>query len=397
MERQPLFDNAKFAAVALVACAHTWMPLLEKDRTVGAVVLTIAAFSMPVFIVLCGYFAHPSPTTTLAGEASRQPSGRPGRPQVDGGRLLAQVAVPYLVFQLLYNLVGMALEQRLQPIRLLEPRWLTWFLLSLLIWRLSVPLWTALRHPLPVAVLVAAGSGALHAYPAELAFGRTIGFLPWFVLGLVLRPHHFELLHRRTVRALAPLGLLSAFAAVWLAYPKLLNPAWVEYTETAAQLGVGYPVWLAVKAALGLLSLVATASFLALLPARRLRWTSLGAASLYVYLLHGLPLKVLQASGVYHARSLQHAWTALPVYGGFALTLAVLLALPVSVRLFGPLVQPPIGWLLRRPAPPVPTSPDPAEAPASAPTPTRAERPAPRAGTAGPPPPGTPRPAPARH
>ncbi|WP_405018982.1 hypothetical protein OHV05_20535 [Kitasatospora sp. NBC_00070] len=366
MERQPLFDNAKFAAVALVVCAHTWMPLLEKNRTVGAVVLTIAAFSMPVFIVLCGYFSRP----------------RTGRPQVDGGRLISQLVVPYLVFQLLYNLVGMALEQDLQPIRLLEPRWLTWFLLSLLIWRLSVPLWTALRHPLPIAVLVAAGSGAVHAYPAELALGRTLGFLPWFVLGLVLRPRHFELLRHRTVRALAPFGLLSAFAAIWLAYPKLLNTAWVEYTETAAQLGVGYPVWLAVKAALGLLSLVAAASFLALLPAGRQRWTSLGAASLYVYLLHGLPLKLLQASGVYHARSLQHSWTALPVYGGFALGLAVLLSLPVSVRLFGPLVQPPVGRLLLR---------------APAPDATPADRPAPRAGTAVPPPPGTPRPAPVRH
>ncbi|MER5863825.1 hypothetical protein [Kitasatospora sp. NPDC002040] len=363
-ERQPLFDNAKFAAVALVVCAHTWMPLLEQNRTVGAVVLTIAAFSMPVFIVLCGYFARP----------------RPGRPQVDGGRLITQIAVPYLVFQLLYNLVGMLLEQELQPIRLLEPRWLTWFLLSLLIWRLSVPLWTALRHPLPVAVLVAAGSGAMHAYPAELALGRTLGFLPWFVLGLVLRPRHFELLHHRTVRALAPFGLFSAFAAVWLAYPKLLNSAWVEYTETAAQLGVAYPVWLTVKAALGLLSLVAAASFLALLPARRLPWTRLGAASLYVYLLHGFPLKVLQASGVYHARSLHHAWTALPVYGAFALGLAVLLSLPLSVRLFGPLVQPPVARLLLR-RPPGTTS----AAPAGPPV-----------GTAVPPPPGSPRPAPAR-
>lgn len=362
MERQPLFDNAKFAAVALVVCAHTWMPLVSKDRTVGAVVLTIAAFSMPVFIVLCGYFAKP----------------RPGRPQVDGGRLIGQLAVPYLIFQLLYNLVGMALEQRLQPIRLLEPRWLTWFLLSLLIWRLSVPLWTALRHPLAVAVLIAAGSGAVHAYPAELALGRTLSFLPWFVLGLVLRPQHFALLHHRAVRALAPLGLTAAFAAIWLAHPKLLNPGWVEYTQTAGQLGVDYPVWLAVRTALGLLSLVAAVSFLALVPARRLRWTVYGAASLYVYLLHGFPLKLLQASGIYHARSLQHAWTALPVYGSLALGLAVLLGLPASVRLFGPLVQPPVGRLLHRSV--VRSADDPAS----------------RAVTAVPPPPGSPRPAPAR-
>ncbi|MEU9133430.1 hypothetical protein AB0D08_35980 [Kitasatospora sp. NPDC048540] len=344
-ERQPLFDNAKFAAVALVVCAHTWMPLLAADRTVAAAVLTIAAFSMPVFITLCGYFARP----------------RPGRPPVDGGRLISQLAVPYLVFQVLYNLVGMALERRLAPIALLEPRWLTWFLLSLLLWRLSVPLWTALRHPLPVAVLVAAGSGAMAAFPEELALGRTLGFLPWFVLGLVLRPGHLAVLRRRPVRRAAPYALAAVFATVWLAAPKLLNPGWVEYTGSAAELHVGYPLWVAVRCALGGLSLVAGAAFLALLPERRTRWTALGGASLYVYLLHGLPLKLVQASGIYHARALHHWYTALPLLGACALTLAVLLATGASVRFFGPLVQPRLGWLLRPtgtvPGGPVPAGP----------------------------------------
>lgn len=329
-ERQPLFDNAKFAAVALVVCAHTWMPLLAYDRTVAAAVLTVAAFSMPLFITLCGYFARP----------------RPGRPQVDGPRLIGQLAVPYVVFQLLYNLVGMALERRLAPIHLLEPRWLTWFLLSLLIWRLTVPLWTALRHPLPVAVLVAAATGVVDAFPAELAFGRTLGFLPFFVLGLVLRPEHFALLHRRAVRRCAPAVLAGVAATLWVVGPKLLNPGWLEYTDSAAQLRVGYPVWLAVRVALGALALGAGAAFLAVLPARRTRCTALGAASLYVYLLHGLPLKLVQASGIYHARLLHHWWTALPLLGACALALAVVLALPRTVRLFTPLVQPPLGRLL---------------------------------------------------
>jgi len=328
-ERQPLFDNAKFAAVALVVCAHTWMPLVAYDRTVAAAVLTVAAFSMPVFTTLCGYFSRP----------------RPGRPQVDGARLIGGLAVPYVLFQLLYNLAGMALERRLAPIHLLEPRWLTWFLLSLFIWRLTVPLWTALRHPLPVAVLVAAGFGAVDAFPPELALGRTLGFLPWFVLGLTLRPAHFERLHRPAVRRLAPLVLAAVAVAAWLAVPKLLNPGWLEFTESAAQLRVGYPVWLAVRAALAAVALVAGAAFLAMLPARRTVFTGLGAASLYVYLLHGLPLKLVQASGIYHARKLHHWWTALPLFGVCALALAVLLALPPVVRLFGPLVQPRLGWL----------------------------------------------------
>ncbi|GAA2775394.1 acyltransferase family protein [Kitasatospora cinereorecta] len=329
-ERQPLFDNAKFAAVALVVCAHTWMPLLAYDRTTAAAVLTVAAFSMPLFITLCGYFAQP----------------RPGRPLVDGPRLVGQLAVPYVVFQLLYNVVGMVLERRITPIPLLEPRWLTWFLLSLLVWRLTVPLWTALRHPLPVAVLVAAASGAVDAFPPDLAFGRTVGFLPFFVLGLVLRPEHFALLRRPRVRRWGWPVLATVAAGVWAAAPELLEPGWLEYTDSAAQLHVSFPVWLGVRAALGLVSLVAGAAFLAVLPDRRTRFTALGAASLYVYLLHGLPLKLVQASGIYHARALHHWWTALPLLGGCALALAVVLALPPVVRLLRPLVQPPLGRLL---------------------------------------------------
>ncbi|MEV8095975.1 hypothetical protein [Kitasatospora sp. NPDC085879] len=335
--RQPLFDHAKFAAVALVVCAHTWMPLVGADRTIAAAVLTVAAFAMPVFVTLCGWFARP----------------RPGRPAVDGRRLVTGVAVPYLVFQVLYNVVGMVLERRFAPFSLLEPRWLTWFLLSLFVWRLTVPLWTALRHPLVVALLIAAGSGAVRVLPAELALSRTLAFLPWFVLGLVLRPHHLAALRRPTVRRWAPAALAAVFAALWLASPKLLNPGWVEYTDSAAQLHVSYPVWLAVRAALGVLSLVAAAAFLALLPEGRTRWTGLGAASLHVYLLHGLPLKLVQASGIYHARVLHHAWTALPVLGALALALAVVLSLPPAVRLFTPLVRPKLaGRLLSAPSTP---------------------------------------------
>ncbi|MEV4557009.1 hypothetical protein AB0K51_08415 [Kitasatospora sp. NPDC049285] len=327
--RRALFDHAKFAAVALVVCAHTWMPLLDDRVTVGAV-LTVAAFAMPLFTTLCGYFARP----------------RPGRPAVDGPRLVTQLAVPYLVFQVLYQLAGFSL-----PVHLLEPRWLTWFLLSLLLWRLSVPLWTALRRPLPVAVLVAAASGTATALPAQFALGRTLGFLPFFVLGLTLRPEHFALLRTRPARRLAPLVLALVAAGFWLAAPRLLDPGWIEYTDSAAQLHTRYLPWLAVRAALGAVALLAGAAFLALLPDRPTRWTRLGAASLYVYLLHGLVLKVLQHAGLYRRPELHHWYVALPLLGAFALALAVVLALPASVRLLRPLVQPPVGRLLAPRAP----------------------------------------------
>ncbi|MFQ6200689.1 acyltransferase family protein, partial [Streptomyces sp. NPDC000405] len=56
--RDAFFDNAKYAAIVLVAVGHAWEPLRSDSRAVTALYMLVYAFHMPAFIVISGYFSR---------------------------------------------------------------------------------------------------------------------------------------------------------------------------------------------------------------------------------------------------------------------------------------------------------------------------------------------------
>lgn len=100
----------------------------------------------------------------------------------------------------------------------------------------------------------------------------------------------------------------------------------------------------------GLLLLVALAMTLALLivvPRRRSAMTTWGTRTLYVYLLHGLVVWALRESGAIDAVGTDSAWGTLAI-AGFGAVLAVVLSTTWVQRIFWPVIEPRLGWLLRR-------------------------------------------------
>ena len=83
-----------------------------------------------------------------------------------------------------------------------SPTYLCWFLIALFVWRLTTPIWNAVRHPVAIAVVVSLAAGTT-VIGEDLALPRVLMFLPWFVLGLRLRPEHFARLRTRTARRVA--------------------------------------------------------------------------------------------------------------------------------------------------------------------------------------------------
>src|SRR5690606_257480 len=78
----------------------------------------------------------------IAGYYSRSFDGSPGRIR----RLVTGVALPYVVFETAYTFFTRwtdGVPDR--PITLLEPLYLTWFLASLFVWRLTTPVWNLVR------------------------------------------------------------------------------------------------------------------------------------------------------------------------------------------------------------------------------------------------------------
>ncbi|MGW1894470.1 acyltransferase family protein [Streptomyces sp. NPDC002004] len=331
-KRDAFFDNAKYLAIVLVAMGHAWEPLRGGSRAAAALYITVYTFHMPAFIIISGYF-------------SRSFDASPARLK----RLVTGVAVPYVIFEVAYTFFKRwADDDPTYPISLLDPWYLTWFLAALFIWRLTTPLWKVARWPLPIALAIAALASVSPDIGDDLDLQRVLQFLPFFVLGLCLKPHHFQLVRRREVRLLAVPVLAGALVFAYWAAPHM-NAAWFYRRDSAQELAA--PGWTGAVMTLAMFgcSLVLVACFFAWVPRRRMWFTALGAGTLYGYLLHGFVAKGSRFWDWY-----DHDWMHTP-YAEVAVTLAAatlitVLCTPPVQRAFRFAMEPKMEWAFRRDA-----------------------------------------------
>ncbi|MER0445270.1 acyltransferase family protein [Streptomyces sp. Edi4] len=319
--RSPLFDNAKFLLIVLVALGHSWEEIITP-HTPGLRALhnLVYCFHMPAFILLSGYF-------------SRTFTARPDQVR----RLLGGVLLPYLVFETIYSFVYHWTRGTDLAITPTSPTYLCWFLLALFVWRITTPIWHAVRHPLALAVVISLGAGTT-AVGGEMALSRVLMFLPWFVLGLRLRPEHFARLRTRAARALAVPVVAGALAlAYWLSPDP--SDDWLSSDAGNTVLHVSLVRYLLLRLALFAVTALLVAAFFALVPGRRTRLTAFGAVTLYPYLLHGIVLRVVEHYGFF--RTVREAGLSgqLVLSAAVVAAVALLSTRPVRAVLW-PLVEP---------------------------------------------------------
>lgn len=327
--RDPFLDNAKFLAVVLVVVGHVWNNL-RMLHGIEAGYLCIYLFHIPALVLVTGHLSRSGTELT-----SRRVQG-----------IVATVVVPYVLFQLPYGpLADLAMIDASQP-GLVSPAWLMWFLPALACWRLTAGVWRRMRAPVAVAVAVSLLGGAT----SEPALGLTevLGLLPFFVLGLCLRPRHLDLLRTRAARLAAVVVLAAAVVACYLVTP-MSDPRmeWIYWRSSYAQLGASWMEGGLVRLGLLAAGVLLAAAFLALVPRRRTWFTALGRNTMYGYLLHGFVILLALAFGVFDLPVAQTVPGAALVTVTAVLVACGLMSPPVQ-RAARPVVQPDLGWLWRR-------------------------------------------------
>jgi fucose 4-O-acetylase-like acetyltransferase len=323
--RDPYFDNAKFLAVVLVVIGHAWEPLRAANvggRALEAAQTFVYAFHLPVFIVMCGYFSR---GFTAGRDRTR--------------KLVAAIIVPYVIFSAAYPLWAGLLSGEHVGWDPLEPYYLTWFMPALLLWRLSTPLWRQLRYPITAALVISMLAG-FDTLPSMLNAAQVLSFLPFFVVGLTLRPHHFAFLRRRAMRVAGAAMLVLGGAASY-ALALTVDPEWVHWRRSFGQLGVGAPAGVGFRLLALAAAVVLTVGFLAVVPGRRTWFTRFGSASMYVYLLHGFATLFLSYQGWYYR--ITGTEVVLVTIGCVAL--AVVLSSGAVRGVFRWAVEPHLDWL----------------------------------------------------
>ncbi|MFA1539700.1 acyltransferase family protein [Actinomadura monticuli] len=330
-ERDPFFDNAKYFAILLVVAGHSLANLLNVPMAKGLYIF-IYLFHMPLFIVITGYFSR---NWTFAGGKAR--------------KLITHVGVPYVVFETAYSLYDWLAGRNTLEISLLNPYYLTWFLIALFMWRLSTPVWQQIRWPLAVAL-----GFALLSYMSDLGgtfdIHRVIGLLPFYVLGLTLRPEHFELLKKPIARPIGAVVLAAGLAGTYLVMNHM-SRSWIYWKHAHYQLGVGNFNGTVMRLIMFVAATVFVAAFLSLIPRRRHWFTQLGAYTLYAYLLHGFVTRLLNFTGWWGADWMHTVPGTIIVICGALVVGTALCSKPV-VRSMSWALEPKMTWVftpLRRP------------------------------------------------
>lgn len=331
-ERDDFLDNAKYFAILLVVIGHI-MELLPRGRPAHTLYLFIYMFHMPVFVVITGYF-------------SRNFSFSRGKVR----KLITNLAVPYVIFETAYTVFLWAIYGRRHfELSLLDPGYLLWFLIAVFCWRLSTPVWQQIRWPLAVAVVIALLS-ATTELPQQFDMGRVLGLLPFYVLGLLLRPRHLEPLKRPIARVAGLVVLAGGLGVAYFAVDHM-SLGWIYWKRGNAELGVSELTGTVMRLGMFIAAIVLVFAFLAVIPRRRHWYSALGAATLYAFLLHGFFIKLAD-----HHRWFDFDWQGtvpgILAMAGVAAVAATALSTPFTQRLTRWAIEPKMHWAftgLRRP------------------------------------------------
>ncbi|MDN5853362.1 MAG: acyltransferase family protein, partial [Actinomycetia bacterium] len=312
----------------LVVVGHFLTPLLELDDARG-IYRFIYLFHMPVFILISGY-------------TSRNYTGTPRQVR----RMVSTLVIPYLLVEACLEVFEAWLAHEPLNWHILEPDWLTWFIAALFIWRLSTPIWRAIRWPIPVAIACSI-IGGLATVSDVLAIPQIIGFLPFYVIGMSLKREHFDRLRTWKVRVPA-VAMLGAAAYVCLLEPKEWVMSWLYWRDGYSE----QPLYASTvdgmenRAALLVIGLVLVTAVLALVPRGPAWYSKMGQRTLYCYLLHGFVILWLTYYGAFDYM-LAHGQVGLWLVVVAALVLAHLLMSRVVAEGFRPLFEPRLRWLFR--------------------------------------------------
>jgi fucose 4-O-acetylase-like acetyltransferase len=336
--RVPFWDNARFATIALVVIGHAIQRQTSDSNNALILYLFIYAFHIPAFALISGYFSKASPPST------RQML-----------KIITDIVIPYVIFQSIWTLVQYLVEG-VHSLDFAQPHWTLWFLLALAAFRIALPYLVLLRWPLLWAVLLSVAIGYSPGVDSTFSLARTIGILPFFVLGWQLRQWHLADWWMRLRWQVWPVraAALAVFAA-WLTVVIVeigpfrdLSVHWFFYDDSYS--GLDAQVWWAGFVRLGLivLAVILCAAFFALIPRRQTIFTIFGQATLYVYLLHSFVLYPIRESGVLKNDHASAEWLLTMVFASVAIVIA--LSSPIVRRVFRPLIEPKPRWLFTRSA-----------------------------------------------
>lgn len=280
-------NNARGVLIILVIFGHLLEQRLDVNAAAGATYIFLYAFHMPAFAFLSGSASH----------------ARTG--PVELRNTAIRLLQPLIICQLLFLPLEMILadEGKNWLHYAVTPYWVLWYLLSLAGWRLLLPAFVNLRHPLAWAIGLAIAAGFMSSIGYQLSLSRMLVLFPFFLAGHLMLASGTSLIKGdKRERIIAMLAMALAAVGAIALQANGFDEEFLYHAKGYGVLGLGAHVEALARVAALAVAAVLVWSFLVLMPRDLPAFvTRAGTYSLFCFLSHALLIKAAEAAGVFES------------------------------------------------------------------------------------------------
>ncbi|MFZ6755061.1 acyltransferase family protein [Undibacterium sp. Dicai25W] len=280
-ERNSALDNIKGVLIFLVVFGHFIELHIANDSFLRPIWIFVYAFHMPMFALVSGIFSK-----TIVDEKQAL-------------QLIKNIVAPLIAFELIYECTEYVLVGKFSVYAgLVAPYWMLWYLMSLLSWRLMLPLFLRMQFPVALSLILALGTSYSEHAGYLLSSSRTLLFFPYFLVGALIGPELFS--SKENDRRLIIISLLIVAIAISSIFflPPLFDYRWLYGSFSLNRLGMANITGTLYQMLQYTVSCVLGLALLYLLSRKDLGLSRIGKQSMYVFLWHGMTLIILQQSGI---------------------------------------------------------------------------------------------------
>lgn len=262
-KRLPYWDTMKGILIILVVLGHfLWDFTTSEHQSIEFFIVILYFFHMPAFVFISGYFSHSSHSRSVES--------------------IMKLAAAYILINGSFILADGAMHQSMNYI---VPYYHCWYLLALIVWRLTAGFLTKIRFIIPISVVIALLIGYFPEVDNTLAMSRIIALYPFFLAGWFMSGGKIKRVLSLPKKRRLFIGIEAIICAMIIALFAIQN----FYYSKDALLFSSYQHMMDIgsRATVFLIATLMIIGIALLCPKRHLPlFTQAGKNSLTVYLLH---------------------------------------------------------------------------------------------------------------
>lgn len=265
-------DNIKGAMIFFVVIGHVISNLCRGwygNAALRFVFYFIYCFHMPVFIFISGFLSkrRTDYETYLV-------------------KAIHSCLIPFFLFNFLYGFPSIK-----SAMNILMPKWTLWYLLSLFIWKVIAEVFSKIRWPLLISLLLTIYAGMINI-GGFLSLSRTIGFFPFFLAGYLCQQERIVII-RKTKITIPIFALAAVLLVAGLFSNTGIQKETLYFNDSYKIMGQSDLMGSALRVILLITGFLSIIGLISAMPTRKTVLSNIGRYSITIYLGHSVVIRLL--------------------------------------------------------------------------------------------------------